>query len=135
MKFARYLAHGDVSYGVLDGETLRQITTSPFEEFEITDHVHTLSQVKLLAPALPTKILAVGLNYPSHLRDRPTPTEPMIFLKTPSSILDPGEPIIKPRGVENLHEEGELVAVIKSRCRNVSRDAAARLRPGLHVWQ
>ena len=124
MKFARYLAHGQISYGVVDGDTLREITTSPFEDFEITDHTHTLGEVKLLVPALPTKILAVGQNYASHLRDRPTPTEPMIFLKTPSSLLDPGEPIVRPDGLETFEEEGELVAVIKRRCKNVSKEDA-----------
>ena len=67
MKFARYLAHGDVAYGVVDGDTVREITTTPFEPYEVTDHAHGLSEVKLLPPTAPSKILAVGLNYYSHL--------------------------------------------------------------------
>jgi 2-keto-4-pentenoate hydratase/2-oxohepta-3-ene-1,7-dioic acid hydratase in catechol pathway len=122
MKYARYLAHGQVSYGVLDGETLREITTTPFEEYEITDHTHGLSEVKLLPPTAPSKILAVGLNYSSHLHDRPAPEEPLIFIKTPSSLIAHGETIVRPKDVETFDEEGELVIVIGKRCRNVSRE-------------
>ena len=126
MEFARYLAHGQVSYGVVEGDTLREITTTPFDEYQITDHAHLLSEVKLLPPTTPSKILAVGLNYPSHLHDRPAPTEPLIFIKTPSSIIGHGDAIVRPRDVETLDEEAELVVVIKSRCRNVIKEDALR---------
>ena len=124
MKYARYLAHGQVSYGVLDGDTLREITATPFEEYQITDHTHPLSEVRLLPPTSPTKILAVGFNYFSHISDRPLPKEPLIFLKTPSSVIGHGEAIVRPRDVGTLDEEGELVVVIKKRCRNVSKEEA-----------
>ena len=121
MKFARYLAHGQVSYGVVDGDTLRQITTTPFEDHQVTDHTHPVSEVKLLAPAQPSKMLAVGLNYSSHLHDRPAPQQPLIFIKTASSLIGPGDAIVRPNDIETLDEEAELVIVIKSRCRNVSK--------------
>ena len=124
MKYARYLAHGQVSYGVLEGDTLREITTNPFEEYQITDHTHGLSEVKLLPPTSPTKILAVGLNYASHLHDLPPLEVPLIFLKTPSSVIGHGDAIIRPRDVETLDEEGEMVVVIGKRCKNVSKDEA-----------
>ena len=124
MKYARYLAHGQVSYGVLEGDTLREITTTPFQEYRVTDHAHGLSEVKLLPPTSPSKILAVGLNYSSHLQDRPAPEEPLVFIKTPSSVIGHGDAIIRPRDVGTLDEEGELVIVIKSRCRNVSTEDA-----------
>ena len=124
MKFARYLAHGDVAYGVVDGDTVREITTTPFEQYEVTDHTHGLSEVKLLTPTAPSKILAVGLNYYSHLGDRPTPTQPLIFLKTPSSLAAHGDPIIRPRDAETVEEEGELVVIIGKRARNVPKEQA-----------
>ncbi len=124
MKFARYLAHGQVSYGVVEGDTLKEITTSPFEEYQVTDHSHPISEVKLLTPTSPSKILAVGLNYSSHLHERPALTEPLIFLKTPSSLVSQGEPIVRPRDVETLDEEAELVVIMKRRCKNVSREEA-----------
>ena len=109
---------------MLEGDTLREITTTPFEDYQITDHTHSLSEVKLMPPTSPTKILAVGLNYASHLHDRPTLTEPLIFLKTPSSVIGPGEPIVRPKDVETLEEEGEMVIVIKRRCKNASKEDA-----------
>ena len=124
MKFARYLAHGDVAYGVVDGDTVREITTTPFEQYEVTDHTHGLSEVKLLTPTAPSKILAVGLNYYSHLGDRPTPTQPLIFLKTPSSLAAQGDSIIRPRDAETVEEEGELVVIIGKRARNVPKEQA-----------
>lgn len=126
MKFARYLAHGQVSYGVLEGDTLREITTTPFEEFEITDHSHTLNEVKLLPPTNPSKILAVGRNYLSHIRNLPVPDEPEIFLKTPSALIGHGDTIIRPNEVETFDEEGELVVVMKTRCKNVSSEDALK---------
>ena len=124
MKFARYLAHGQVSYGVVEGDTVKQLSTSPFEQHTVTDHAHKLSEVKLLAPCVPTKILAIGLNYSSHLHDRPGPTEPMVFYKTPTSVIGPEDTIIRPKDTARLDEEGELVVVIKDRCRNVSKEDA-----------
>ena len=124
MKIARYLAHGQVSYGAVEGDMVKQLSASPFEAYTITDHVHALSEVKLLAPCVPTKILAIGLNYSSHLHDRPGPTEPMVFYKTPTSLIGPDDTIIRPKDTERLDEEAELVVVIKDRCRNVSEEQA-----------
>ncbi len=124
MKFARYLAHGQISYGVVDGDSVKQLTTTPFEPHEVTDHTHKISEVKLLAPCEPSKILAIGLNYSSHLHDREAPTEPMVFYKTPTSLIGPDETIIRPKDTAKLDAEGELVIVIKDRCRNVTKAEA-----------
>ena len=124
MKIARYLAHGQISYGVVDGDTVNELSASPFEEHRVTDHAHKLSEVKLLAPCVCSKILAIGLNYSSHLHDRSGPTEPMVFYKTPTSVIGPDETIIRPKGTAKLDAEGELVVVIKDRCRNVSKEEA-----------
>ena len=124
MKIARYLAHGQISYGAVEGDMVKELSASPFERYTITDHVHALSEVKLLVPCVPTKILAIGLNYSSHLHDRPGPTEPMVFYKTPTSLIGPEETIVRPKDTERLDEEAELVVVIKDRCRNVSEQQA-----------
>lgn len=121
MIIARYLAHGQVSYGAVQGDSVQQLSASPFEDFAVTDHTHKISEVQLLAPCVPPKILAIGLNYSSHLHDRPGPTEPMVFYKTPISVIGPGDTIIRPKGTEKLDAEGELVIVIKDKCRNVSK--------------
>ena len=126
MKIARYLAHGKTSYGVVEGDTVREMSSSPFERYRITDHTHKLSEVKLLAPCVPTKILAIGLNYSSHLHGREGPKEPMVFYKTPTSLIGPDETILRPKDTARLDEEGELVVVIKDRCRDVAEADAMR---------
>ena len=107
MKIARYLAHGQISYGAVEGDSVKELSASPFEAHTITDHTHKISEVQLLAPCEPTKVLAVGLNYSSHLHDRPAPEIPMIFFKTPNSVIGPGETIVRPKGTEKLDAEAE----------------------------
>ncbi len=124
MKIVRYLAHGQISYGAVEGNSVKELSAPPFGDFQITDHTHTLDEVKLLAPCVPSKILAIGLNYSSHLHDRPGPSEPMVFYKTPTSVIGPGETIVRPKDTERLDAEAELVVVIKDQCRNVSKEEA-----------
>ena len=97
--FARYLAHGDINYGVVEGDTVKQITTSPFEEYEVTDHTHTLDEVKLLAPCVPGKILAVGLNYRSHLGDTGASRGTSYFLQDDYIAGRPGRHHRHPQGL------------------------------------
>ena len=128
MKYARYEAHGEIAYGVVEGDSVKQITAPPFEDHEVTDHVHGLSEVRLLAPVVPGKIVAIGLNYRSHLGDREPPKVPEPFYKTTSALIGPDEPIVIPReaieeGV-NIQPEAEFTVVIGRRCKRVSRDDA-----------
>ena len=102
MRIARYLAHGQISYGIIEGDNVQQLSASPFEPHEVIDHVHPLTDVKLLAPCVPGKILAIGLNYSSHLHDRPSPPIPMVFYKTPTSVIGPGDTIIRLKGTKKL---------------------------------
>ena len=124
MRIARYEAHGDIHYGVVDGDNVTAIDGNPFGDFTVSDHVHKLSDVKLLAPVVPGKILAMGLNYTSHIGDRPAPEYPMIFHKTPTSVIGPEDTIIRPKEVQRFDAEGEMVVVIKDTCRYVSKDDA-----------
>jgi len=125
MKYARYEAHGETAYGVVEGDSVKQLTAAPFEDHEVTDHTHKLSEVKLLAPVVPGKIVAIGLNYRSHLRGAEPPKVPEPFYKTPSALIGPGEPIVIPRlAIEEgvtVQPEAELSFVIGKRCKGVSR--------------
>jgi 2-keto-4-pentenoate hydratase/2-oxohepta-3-ene-1,7-dioic acid hydratase in catechol pathway len=128
MKYARYEAHGETAYGVVEGDSVKQLTASPLEDHEVTDHEHGLSEVKLLAPIVPGKIVAIGLNYKSHLGDRVPPSVPEPFFKTQSALIGPDEPIVIPReaieeGV-NIQPEAEFSLVIGKRCKRASADDA-----------
>ena len=125
MKFARYEAHGEVAYGVVEGDSVKQLTTSPFGDYEVTDHSHSLGEVTLLAPVVPSKVVAIGLNYRSHLGDREPPKVPEPFFKTASSVIGPGDDIVIPReateeGVR-VQPEAELALVIGKRCKRATR--------------
>jgi 2-keto-4-pentenoate hydratase/2-oxohepta-3-ene-1,7-dioic acid hydratase in catechol pathway len=74
----------------------------------------------------PTKIIGVGLNYRAHAEEmkKPLPDEPLLFLKPPSALLAPGDPIVRPPGYERVDFEGELCVVIGRRARRVTREAA-----------
>ena len=82
---------------------------------------------RLYAPVTPTKIVAVGLNYRDHARERnkPLPGEPMIFLKPASAVVGPGDPIRLPPGVGRVDHEAELGIVIGRRATRVARGEAA----------
>jgi 2-keto-4-pentenoate hydratase/2-oxohepta-3-ene-1,7-dioic acid hydratase in catechol pathway len=124
-RFVRYEHRGAVSYGLLRGEVIAQIEGGLFEGGAETGKTLGLGEVRLLWPCEPSKILAVGLNYRSHLGDRPAPAKPELFWKPPSSLLAPGGAIVIPRGAENVHFEGELVVVIGRKTKGVAAAEAA----------
>ena len=124
MQFARYYAHGEVAYGVVEDGMVKQITTTPFEEYEITDHIHSLDQVQLLAPVQPGKVIAIALNYSTHLGERPAPKRVEGFYKPHNCIIADGEDIVLPEGAGRVDEEGELVAIIGKTCSKVSKEDA-----------
>jgi 2-keto-4-pentenoate hydratase/2-oxohepta-3-ene-1,7-dioic acid hydratase in catechol pathway len=74
----------------------------------------------------PSKIVCVGRNYLEHAREmgNEMPTEPLIFLKPPSSLIDGGESIVLPPQSEQVEFEGEIGVVIGQRMKHVSEDAA-----------
>jgi len=82
------------------------------------------SDVKLLAPCQPGKILAVGLNYKSHLGSRPQPAHPEMFYKPVTALQNPEDPIVLPRDASDVHSEGELVVVIGKQVKNASAEEA-----------
>lgn len=80
-----------------------------------------LASATLLAPVQPTKIVCAGRNYLDHAKElgNDAPAEPLIFLKPPSSIIAPGETILRPGASQRVDFEGELAVVIAERCRNL----------------
>lgn len=81
---------------------------------------------RILPPCSPTKIVCVGRNYVEHAKElgNPVPSEPLIFLKPPSSLIGDGDPIVYPPISQNVHFEGELGVIIGRRARNVPKEQA-----------
>ena len=119
-RYVRYSQGNTVSYGVLDGDSIRELKGDLFAKPTETGRVVKLADVRLLAPCQPSKVIAVGLNYKSHLGERPAATYPGLFAKLPTSIVGPDASIIAPEDALDLHFEGELVVVIGKRAKNVS---------------
>ena len=111
-RYVRFQREGEIFYGMLQGETIHRLTGGLFSPGEITGEVLNAGEVKLLTPCVPKNIFAVGLNYKSHLGDRKAPDHPEIFVKPVSALQNPGDPIRTPRDSEDMHFEGELVAVM-----------------------
>lgn len=109
-----------VADGVLEDGRVEELAAPPFGGQERTGRGLPIDQVRLLAPATPSKVIAVGLNYRSHLGDREAPPEPGLFAKLPTSIIGPEEAIRIPPDAEVVHAEGEVVVVIGRAARNVT---------------
>jgi 2-keto-4-pentenoate hydratase/2-oxohepta-3-ene-1,7-dioic acid hydratase in catechol pathway len=76
-----------------------------------------MGDVTLLPPVMPSKIIAIGLNYKDHAMERgkPLPKEPLIFLKPPSAVVGPRDIIVYPSMTKRVDFEGELAVIIKKR--------------------
>ncbi|HPI94160.1 MAG TPA: fumarylacetoacetate hydrolase family protein [Deltaproteobacteria bacterium] len=104
----------------VDGQTFREWNPATEEaggDIEIT---------KFLAPALPGKIIAVGLNYRDHALEMglTLPAEPILFMKPSTSVIGPGDAIVYPEQSGRVDFEAELAVVVGRRCRKVNREDA-----------
>ena len=126
MKIVRFKASGKTRYGVLEGARVVEYSGTPFGTFRRGRKKFPLKQVVLLAPVVPSKIVAVGLNYRDHAQElnAPIPEEPILFLKPPTALIGPNDPIVYPALSERVDYEAELGIVIKKRCRHVPPERA-----------
>jgi 2-keto-4-pentenoate hydratase/2-oxohepta-3-ene-1,7-dioic acid hydratase in catechol pathway len=128
-------SHGEeVSFGVLDnlddqGELtdnsiIATLRGHPFGELDPDGRVIPASEVKLLAPILPSKIIGIGKNYADHAveMDSELPIEPLMFLKPNTSVIGPNEFIVLPQQSAMVHHEAELAVVIGRFCKDVPRE-------------
>ena len=108
----------------MHGDTVRQIHGGLFDGHSETGAAYKLSDVKLLYPCQPGKIMAVGLNYKSHLGSRPQPAHPEMFFKPVTALQNPEDPIVIPRDATDVHSEGELVVVVGRRLSHATAEEA-----------
>ncbi len=133
MKFCRFQFEDRIHYGVIESiagsSSVHLLAGDPFSpDLEPTLTQLPLESIRLLAPVQPSKIVCVGRNYREHARElgNPVPVELLTFLKPPSSIIGPDDPIVRPKITERLDYEGELAIVIGKQCRNISADDDVR---------
>ena len=134
MKYCRFQAGGAPLYGEVEereGEFwVVALIDSPFSASSHavaatgTFEPRRLSEVAILPPVVPSKIVCVGRNYRDHAKElgNEVPTEPLLFFKPPSALLAPGAVIRMPRASERVDFEGELAVIIGKRASKLRRD-------------
>ncbi|MGE0452895.1 MAG: fumarylacetoacetate hydrolase family protein [Vicinamibacteria bacterium] len=126
MRFYRVEGANGPCWAREDGPGLRLLDGDPWAG--VGDRALTigLDEARLLAPVTPSKIVGIGLNYRDHAEERgkPAPKEPLVFLKPPSSVIGPGEPIRHPGWPGRVDHEGELGIVIGRRAKDLASPEA-----------
>lgn len=124
MRICRIALEDELHYGVIEADAVALLSSHPFGPFEPDGRVLPLADVRLVAPVLPSKIIAVAKNYADHAREMggEVPPAPMIFLKPSTSVVGPGEPITLPWQSEQVEHEAELAVVIGRLCRDVPEE-------------
>ena len=134
MRIARFTTGDGAAFGVVDGDvaegdghaalTIRRIEGHPFAPFTVIGDPVPVSDVRLLAPVLPSKVVAIGRNYAEHVQEMGGEADlaepPVVFLKPSTSVIGPGDAVQYPVGIsEQVDFEGELAVVIARLCREV----------------
>ena len=134
MIWCRFQKDGRISYGVVEGNTIIAIEGDPFSAHSRTASKYPLHDIKLLAPVLPPTFYAIGSNYRTHVIERSKAKglaqpkfydRPRVGYRANSALVATGDNIVKPKNSGPRFEyEGELVAVIGKKARNVSPQEA-----------
>ena len=119
MKVLRFRREGKTAWGRLEGKKV--IPLSGYRDIFGGEIDLPIEEIQVLPPTIPSKIVAVGLNYRDHAEElgMDPPETPLIFLKPPSAVIGPEENIVLPRGIGRVDYEGELAVVIGKTARKV----------------
>jgi 2-keto-4-pentenoate hydratase/2-oxohepta-3-ene-1,7-dioic acid hydratase in catechol pathway len=133
MKTCRYRLGGEERWGVIEGDRVRSLTGEPWAGGLPEGKPLALADVTLLAPVRPSKVVCVGRNYVAHAREmgNEVPKQPLLFLKPPSAVIGPLEPIRCPPQSSDVQHEAELGVVMG---RTLSRAGAAEARQAIFGW-
>lgn len=136
MRFCRIQMPSGIEYGLIEAVAGHDAVTGLFHELPLPNTRPRTSPIPPLpwadatplAPVLPSKIVCVGRNYRDHVAElgNEVPKEPLIFMKPPSALLDPGGTILRPKISQRTDYEGELGVVIGKRCHKLSADEDVR---------
>src|SRR3954454_10676569 len=137
VRIARYSTEGEVAFGVVEGAQdaagtgaeIAELEGHPFGPVSFTGRRLPLSGVRLLAPVLPSKVVAIGRNYAEHASEMggDVPEQPLLFLKPSTAVVGSGDAIAYPPSSSRVDYEGELAVVISRLCRDVPESRAAEV--------
>ena len=133
MRTCRFRRGSRELYGVVDGHKVRALTAEPWAGGLPEGPSYSLSEVNLIAPVVPTKVVCVGRNYRAHAAElgNEVPKEPLLFIKPSTSVIGPGDEIRIPEASKEVHHEAELAVVVG---RTLSRATAAEAREAVFGW-
>lgn len=126
MQYVRVAHSKGIDYGSVQDGWIELLSGAPWAGGQPTGARYRQEEVRLLAPVEPSKLICIGRNYAEHAAElgNLAPTEPMFFLKAPSSLIGPDEAIELPHPEHQNHWEAELAAVIGRRAKRVSEAEA-----------
>ena len=123
MRIARVLFNGSPVWATIVGEDVYHLN-DVYGAQERGERLGRLSDLRLLAPAEPKKVICIGLNYALHAAEsgKTIPTEPLMFFKPPTALINPGDDIIWPIGTNRIDSEAELAVVIRRKAKLIQPD-------------
>jgi 2-keto-4-pentenoate hydratase/2-oxohepta-3-ene-1,7-dioic acid hydratase in catechol pathway len=133
MLWCRFELNNKTSFGIVEGDTVVTVDGSPFGEHKMTSQRQPLAAVRLLVPVIPGVFYATGSNYADHIikmakvlnREPKFRTKPDMGYRANNALIAHGEDIVKPKdSCDEFQYEGELVAVIGKKARNVRKEDA-----------
>ena len=128
MRLVRFRPHGEaaVRSGIVDDGRIHELIGDVFGPYGTTGRTLSPEEVAFIAPVLPGKVVAVGLNYRDHAEEMHVdlPEEPKLFMKPSTSVIGPMDPIILPPDSRRVDYEAELAVVIGRKARHVPADKA-----------
>jgi 2-keto-4-pentenoate hydratase/2-oxohepta-3-ene-1,7-dioic acid hydratase in catechol pathway len=115
MKIARYKEGSSTKWGVVEEDRVREMDGDPFGHFHLSSQTKRIEEVKLLPPCLPSKIVALGINYRDHAEEMRSklPEDPLLFIKPATAVIGPGDGIVYPKMSKQVDYEAELGVVIR----------------------
>ena len=133
MKWCRFRTGDKVSYGIIEGDNVVEVSGSPFESYTRTSNTQPLSAVQLEVPVIPPTFYAAGINYREHItlmaeRRGETPVFPDkadVGYRANNALTSHNSPIVVPKDAsEVVQYEGELVVIFGKTCKNVTEEEA-----------
>jgi len=133
VRTCRFTRKGHEAWGVVEGDGVRALSAAPWEGGLPDGPRIPFSEVTLLAPVRPGKVVCVGRNYAAHARElgNEVPKDPLLFIKPPTAVVGPMEEIRIPEASKEVHHEAELAAVMG---RTLSRGSAVDAREAIFGW-
>ena len=129
MRWLKFTAAGNTSWGIVEGDKVVAISGDPFGEWQRTQQTHALAGVKIDLPVMPRTFYCVGLNYLKHLTEAANkrgevpnvPDRPEIGYRAQNALIAHDEDVVIPAtATEKIHYEGELVVVIGKKTKHLS---------------